>query len=46
MHKRTYTAPGAELLEVKFEESFLASSDRINKEENTELFVDDKPVEI
>lgn len=46
MHRRTYTAPEAELLEVRFEESYLASSGTISKEESTELFVDDGEVDI
>ena len=46
MLKHTYSAPEAELLSIRLEQNYLASSDKFNKDENTELFVDDKPVEI
>ena len=46
MLKNTYSSPEAELLEIRFEENYLASLDNFNKEENIELFVDDGEVDI
>ncbi len=46
MLKHTYSTPEAELLEVRFEESYLASSGTVSKEESTEPFVDDGEVDI
>jgi len=46
MLKNTYSAPEAELLEIRFEENYLASLDRFSKEENTETFIEDEEVDL
>ena len=46
MLKNTYSAPETELLEIRFEENYLASLDRFSKEENTETFIEDEEVDI
>ena len=46
MFKNTYSTPDAELLEIRFEQNYLASLDRFSKEENTETFIEDEEVDL
>lgn len=42
MDKNIYSAPEAELLEIRFEENYLASQEKFSKDENTETFIEDE----
>lgn len=46
MLKHTYSAPEAELLSIRLEQNYLASSDKFNKDENTETFIEDDVVDL
>ena len=46
MLKHTYSTPEAELLEIRFEENYLATSDIFSQEESTEKFIEDDEVNL
>lgn len=46
MLKHTYSTPEAELLEIRFEENYLATSDNFSQEESTEKFIEDDEVNL
>ena len=46
MLKDTYSAPEVELLSIRLEQNYLASSDKFNKDENTETFIEDDVVDL
>lgn len=46
MLKNMYSAPEAELLEIRIEENYLASPNTFTRDVNNETFIEDEEVEL